>query len=327
MKQSILSLLSLCMPFSLAAKILIFTYAYNQPDFITIQYKTFKKFLKDEYEFIVFNDASQKDMRCKIKDTCKKLGIQCFILPQEIHNRPYTDRFDTLSYQSPMARNSNVVQYSLDTLGLHHDDIVALVDSDLFLIKEFSIRKYLKDCHLAGFNRPCYDLPPPIHNCQRDHPNGPSIEYLWIGLIFINMKTIPDKWALNVNGAIINNFRVDPGGNTYYSLCNKTIAKKFIDRINIKDLYCNTCDKGRSYMCKHTRTDLKKTGLTDRTIQFVQEVPLCTTGIIKRGVEFFLKGTFIHYKAGTNWNNAPSSILIQKRKCFENFINDILQNT
>ena len=42
---------------SLHAKVLIYTYAYNRPDFIEIQHKTFQKFLKDDYEFVVFDDG------------------------------------------------------------------------------------------------------------------------------------------------------------------------------------------------------------------------------------------------------------------------------
>ena len=51
-------------------KVLIFTYSYNRPDFIEIQEKTFKKFLKDDYEFVVFNDARYPDMQAKIRNTC-----------------------------------------------------------------------------------------------------------------------------------------------------------------------------------------------------------------------------------------------------------------
>ena len=41
-------------------KVLIFTYSYNKPEFIELQYKTFKKFLLDDHELIVFNDAIEK---------------------------------------------------------------------------------------------------------------------------------------------------------------------------------------------------------------------------------------------------------------------------
>ncbi len=46
----------------LSAKVLLFTFAYNRPELIELQYKTFKKFLLDDYELIVINDAKSPDM-------------------------------------------------------------------------------------------------------------------------------------------------------------------------------------------------------------------------------------------------------------------------
>ena len=50
--------------------VLIMTYSYNRPDFIEIQNKTFKKFLKDDYTFVVFNDAPQEEVANQIIETC-----------------------------------------------------------------------------------------------------------------------------------------------------------------------------------------------------------------------------------------------------------------
>ena len=77
---------------SVEAKVLIFTYAYNRPEFIETQYKTFKKFLLDEYEYVVFNDAIEPVLKKKIELMCEKLQIRCILIPQEIHDRPYLKR-------------------------------------------------------------------------------------------------------------------------------------------------------------------------------------------------------------------------------------------
>ena len=45
----LLLVLGINFPIMSEEKILIFTYRYNRPDFIEIQHKTFKKFLKDDY--------------------------------------------------------------------------------------------------------------------------------------------------------------------------------------------------------------------------------------------------------------------------------------
>ena len=71
MKKLYLTLL-LLFNSSIHAKILIYTFAYNRPDFIEIQYHTFKKFLKEEFELVVFNDARKEEMKQEIDSMCKK---------------------------------------------------------------------------------------------------------------------------------------------------------------------------------------------------------------------------------------------------------------
>ena len=59
------------------AKILIYTFACNRPDFIRIlqEYITFTKFLKEEFELVVFNDAREEGMKQEIDSMCKKYDI------------------------------------------------------------------------------------------------------------------------------------------------------------------------------------------------------------------------------------------------------------
>ncbi len=44
-------------------KVLIMTYVHSRPDFIELHDKTFKAFLKDDYEYVVFNDAPNVTMK------------------------------------------------------------------------------------------------------------------------------------------------------------------------------------------------------------------------------------------------------------------------
>ena len=212
-------------------KIYLFTYAYNQPDFIEIQYKTFKKFLKDDYEFIVFNDASEAEMASQIVAMCQKYDIRCIPIPQEIHEIPYLDRpkeSNLAKYNWPNVRNCNVVQYSLDMIGIYHDDIVALFDSDLFLIKEFSIRAFMKKNNIAAVMRPCYDQWWK-HTCNEFHPGIEPFNYMWIGLAFLNMPLLEDRAAINFNcGFVHDTIKVDSGGYTHYYLDKTKVESKGI---------------------------------------------------------------------------------------------------
>lgn len=72
----------------------ILTSVVNNPEFINIQYHSFKKYMKTDYEFIVFNDAKvwkdysnfyDNSVKYKIEETCKILGIKYINIPNGHH--------------------------------------------------------------------------------------------------------------------------------------------------------------------------------------------------------------------------------------------------
>ena len=68
-----------------SAKVRFLTFHYNHPEFIEIQYQTFQKFMMDDYELIVFNDAKDPKFEIAIRETCEKYGIPCIRFQQEWH--------------------------------------------------------------------------------------------------------------------------------------------------------------------------------------------------------------------------------------------------
>src|ERR1700733_12744545 len=194
--------------------VLIMTYSFNRPDFIEIQDKTFKKFLKDDYTFVVFNDATQEEVSNQIIETCNRLNLPCIKIPQSIHDTPYSQRnYRHPSIRNASTRNANVVQYSLDTLGFDHDGIVMIIDSDMFLVKEFCVQEFLDGFDIAGVPQ------------LRQH-----IEYIWVGLVCFNMQTLPDKKTIDFHCGQIDGIKVDTGGQTYhYFKDHPEVMKKPID--------------------------------------------------------------------------------------------------
>lgn len=164
-------------------KVLIFTFAYNHPDFIELQHKLFQKFLKDDYDFVVFDDSKLPEMTAEIKAVCDTYHIKHIKIVQEVHDRPYLARYHKpkwfARYNNASVRNCNVAQYALDTLGFEHDDLLILLESDVFLIKEFSFREYMKNVDLAGYDR-----------STEYQGNRGKIEFLWIGLIYLNLASL-----------------------------------------------------------------------------------------------------------------------------------------
>lgn len=142
----------------------IYTVVTNNPDLIELQYKTFKKFLRDEYEYIVFNDSSDEITKKTIIERCKLLGVRCVNIPQSIHNCISSkekfkccwpqDLADFLKEKqhsfTPIFRKGECIQYIFDILGFQHNDLILLINSDVFLVKELNIRKYMTKVDLAA---------------------------------------------------------------------------------------------------------------------------------------------------------------------------------
>jgi hypothetical protein len=161
-------LLLLLLAFELSAKIRILTFHFNQPQLIEIQDKALKKFLLDDYEVIVFNDADNEANETAIRTTCEKLGFQCIRFEQDWHrtdplndqiqrwieeqggNRDFLAGFKNDPSQHPSIRHSHVIQFALDRCGYDHDDALVILDGDCFPIRPISIRQLLTEGDFVG---------------------------------------------------------------------------------------------------------------------------------------------------------------------------------
>lgn len=208
------------------AKVRYLTFHYNKPEFIEYQYKTLKKFMLDDYELIVFNDARDPEYEKSIRETCEKFGIQSVRYQQEWHEE------EPLNYKiaewlkdpniknihsfisthphdiakQPSVRHCHVIKYALEHFGYNHNDIVGLIDGDAFPIRPLSCRSLVSDCDIAGI--------------QKRPGNSSEIDYLWVVFIIFDMRTMPKKEELNFDIALINNMIHDTGSETYHFLLN-----------------------------------------------------------------------------------------------------------
>lgn len=298
--------LFLFLSFSLQAKVLIFTYAFNRPDFIEYQYKTFNHFIRDEYEFVVFNDANNNDMAHRIEEMCRKYSIKHVRIPQYIHDKPYLFRLPRESYHAPAVRNANVVMYSLDIMGFNHDDILVLLDSDIFITKPVSFRNLLSDCDIFG-----------LPQSKKDEH---LVEYLWIGFCCLNMKNLPNIHTLNFNCGEVAGLRVDAGGYTYYYLKNNPSVKvKWTNHFYPHLIACDLCSSKGINDCEH-RIDMFyncKFDLKKHQVDFMVNI---------KDVEFFNDLTFLHYRCGSNWNNQTTEFIAKKTNELNTFIQKLLDS-
>ncbi len=289
-------LLLIFVSLQLSAQVLIFTHSYNRPDFIEIQARTFSVLLEDEYELVVFNDGPNEEMKKKIEKTCKKLGLRCIRVPQELH----------VGDGSPGSRHVHGIEYAFRLIGYDHKGIVALVDSDLFLIKPFSIEKYLAGYDVAG-------------ELQGRGNATIEVRYLSPILIFMNMQTLPNKRTFSLAGGTIHGFGCDTGAQSYYYFQNNPTAhRKLIYSLHPGNLAYNigcqicsnlTCQKCLGIMWEHN--------IPKNVISFIHECP-------NLNVEFFLDCHFLHYRGGSNWDGQAAEYHRIKTQALNHLIDKII---
>lgn len=182
---------------------------HNRPDFIKLQYDTLKKHIKGKFEYIVWIDSWDDEKRAtKIKRICDSLNVEWYRIRQrnfdfeeEFKHGPAQHMIITLNW---LWRN-----YMENLKGL-----VCYLDSDMFLIKDIDPKKFMNGYDIAFY---LYD------------------EYIWSGLQFFNMDTLPNPQDIDWDRMHLGNRWGTMGAATYPYL--KT------EKLNIKYLECDIIEK------------------------------------------------------------------------------------
>lgn len=148
--------------------------------FIKLQYLSLKKFLKNDFEFIVFNDAKafndytnngDLNMRQKVIDVCNELNITCINMNNDIHNT-----IPSGSYRHSMTLNE-ILKYQFT-----NPDKYLLLDADMILIDYFDIDQYQNKSAVLLQERG-------------------EVRYAWPGLFYFDMRNVTNpelfNWFMN----------------------------------------------------------------------------------------------------------------------------------
>ncbi len=295
--------LVLLLIFDLSAKVRLLTFHYNKPEFIELQYKAFTKFLEDDFEIIVFNDANTPEREEAIRKTCETYGIQCIRFEPEWHlhdplNTYLKKQLDNPQIKSHVllgkdiasiaenysVRHCHVIQYALDHYGYSHDDVVAIVDGDLFPIRPISIKEMLSDCDIAAIHRDIW---------------VDRVAYLWVVFIAFNPQSLPDLEEFQCHLDVINNTIYDSGAHTYHYLKNhpNVRAKRYIHDASTEIIH-------------HTQSCLEEMGYLPDEAWLIKYLPWPCY------VEFHLDKHFLHF--------AGSSFYLEGRDLKEAYLKTFL---
>ena len=163
-----------------------------------------------------------------------------------------------------------------------------VIDSDMFLIKPFSVLEYMKGYQLAGV---------PQSRGDKDT----VVEYLWNGLVFMDMPHLPERRTIDFNCGRVKGFPVDVGGQTYH------------------------------YIQKHQEVAVKFMGLDylpAAAEQYHDSVALMLmqAGYTGNNMEFLINRHFLHYRGGTNWDQKSPHSHAQKWSVFKNALKKTLES-
>lgn len=293
----------------LFGKVRFLTFHYNKPELISLQHQAFKKFIQDDYELIVFNDAKTSDMEALIKAECEKCGIRCVRYEQEWHgSNPLTDQ--VLKWQQDPAvvrlpyffafsreeiaqqasvRHCHVIQYALEQFGYDHDDIVAIVDGDLLPIRPVSIKQLMQGTSIVATMKPEVDVP-----------------YFWVTFIAMDMPNLPNKRELTLSLDCINGVMHDSGAHSYFYIKSHPEVKYKGFPVLI------------SYEVKGLSTAiLKKYGFNEEECELIHAV--AESG---EDIDFQIEGRFLHFRGSHNeWR------MQRKQAIITDFLLKMLQST
>ncbi len=278
--------------------VLIFTYVYNRPDFIDLHIKTFNAFLKESYEYIVFNDAPNAAMSVQIEQTCRKLNVRCVRVPNHAPNR-----------QTPSYRHMDGIRHSLETFGFNYSGIVMMIDADMFLIRPFSVKEYMKGYNFIGGYQYRSRIGKKKVMTEYDLMNGFAFEaknnvvYTSACLAFMNMGQLPNKRTISFEGERIEGLSCDVGSRTYYYFRDNPEIKLKLYLAVSKD-YLITLSK-----------PLSEYGYDQNSIDFIMNNKR------EYAFQYHADANFLHfYAGGSNWPKYSAHFMQEKTNLVNQYI-------
>jgi hypothetical protein len=215
-------------------KVKIYTYSHNRPDFIELQYNTIKRHVKDDFEFIVFNNERDggdggfdANKITQINQICEKLNIECIRveLDSELQYMNNQKMFDGDRYLNGNIACAYSYTWGWKNYISKNDCLSVIIDSDMFLIKDVSFVEMMEGYNFSYV--PSYRL---TRNYKDENDRGEiAFVYPWNGIVMAKTSELPNASEMSWGWGYVNNIAVDVGGELYYYI------EKYKDQV--KTLY------------------------------------------------------------------------------------------
>lgn len=277
----------------------IYTVTYNRPEFIKYQYLLFKKFLVDDFEYIVFNNTMTDNIlnsnnvsnNILLDKICKELNINYVDVDVNLYTNIPNDASKRAGISIDFARNYMFKKYN------DVNNIFALIDSDAFLISKLNIKEFMDTCKLSGRYQ------------YRVSINGYKNEYITNQIVIYKPSDLIDNIDyLSFLPGHFNSVNCDCGGAINYLFKN-------IDNLNFKnwnnllfsELGNNIQISGGDVSSQQHYNDDYKKYLSNDIINYIEKdtsilnkrFPFCE--ILVNDNDYSLQ--LLHLRSGSNWIN------------------------
>lgn len=178
-------------------KVKVILSAFNRVDLLPIQVKSIQKYLKNDFEIIVVHDSRDQEFVEEFQSICKSLNIKFY-------------HHDSVFGKNPSQYHGESIQWAYETIIKTDcvNDLVLIIDHDMFLIDDVDLVEYLGDYDISG----CHQV------------RG-SVEYIWSGLIMFKPQSIKDIEFDFLPGIYYGEV-LDTGGGTCSILKTESIKYK-----------------------------------------------------------------------------------------------------
>lgn len=188
----------------------IITIEHKNPHYIDLQYKTLQKYLKNEFQYCVYNNALwNEDDHVEINKVCKDFQIECVEYNTKLPH-----------YPGPSESHCDALMQIWNDYKNTNEKIV-IINSDMFLIRYINFENIFDNKPMAFI---------PSYSTTNKHAMA-----AWSGLLFLNMQTIPNKNDFDMSLGYVDGERVDTGGKTRNYFKNNKVDANFLEFWTIED--------------------------------------------------------------------------------------------
>lgn len=190
-----------------------------------------------------------------------------------------------------------------------------VIDSDMFMIRRFSVARSLEHHHLAG-----------VHWSTDDMNTGENKSYLWLALILFNNPRLPERDTICFNCGVLPDTAAvcDSGGWThlYLNRHRDVLKVSALDYLQGHQFFCPfRYAPTESQQFEHIPPEeisraLEARKFTSAEIDLALKKPYT--------IELLAGNHFLHYRAGTNYENYSDDVLSQKDGILHEFFERIL---